>query len=348
MCLESETTVSCVSAIAVIDLAHELLSCKAIHARFLTQLGRPFLSHYKAWQAGTSIQEARLPEQLIVTLWNEASRTTSDQPLGLLIGRKVNLHSKGILANWLSQSDTLEEAFDIFQDNIHLLNPSEQWLKSYYDDHINLTLRFRSPAYPLAAIERSMAAIVAWGSRIAGTKISPLYVSFRHDAPRKLSQYKAIFGPELRFSEERDSLGFSLQTFALPTLSANSYLKGLLEARAASISTLLGTSEKHFTREVQTLLTENMPLYCQIGEACKTLNVSRSTLFRRLKSEHTSFSRLVVDARLVTAAHLEKNGAVPTAIAEALGFRDSGSYYRFRKTYAVSEPPRTQSPSLVR
>lgn len=339
MRVQPPTNTHTVSAIAVIDLANELLSLKAINASFFSRLGHQFQANYEAWKSGTSIQEARLPEHLMVDLWNEASRARRDDPLGLLIGLKVNPKSKGILANWLSQSDTLEEAFAIFSDNIHLLNPSENWQMERYDDRITLTLSFRSPDYPPEAIDRSMAAIVAWGSMMAGKRILPLHASFRCAAPRQLKKYIEVFGDDLRFSHPTDSLCFSLETFSQPTKGANRYLKGLLEKRAAELSENIRQTKKSYTREVRSLLAEDMPRYCQIEAACKALNVSRSTLFRKLKSEETNFTQLLIDARLARAQHFEKMGTDHTSIAEVLGFKDGGSYYRFRKAYASLSKP---------
>ena len=145
-----------VSAIAVIDLANELVEKNYIKEVDLADLGKHFLDLYEEWKNHESIQECRLPEGLLISLWQHTETHCSESDIGLKIGSKVNLKSKGVLANWLSQCNTLSEAFSTFSTNISLLNPSECWEKTEDGDQIKLAVQFTSPQYPSIAIDRSM------------------------------------------------------------------------------------------------------------------------------------------------------------------------------------------------
>jgi AraC-like DNA-binding protein len=119
-----------VSAVAVLDLADELRVRELIDETELAQLGSEFNEIYQRWQQGEAIQEARLPESLLVYLWQKAQQAEDDgrvQNLGLSFGSQLNEQALGVLANWLFQCQTLGEAFATFSKHIVLMNPAESW-----------------------------------------------------------------------------------------------------------------------------------------------------------------------------------------------------------------------------
>jgi AraC-like DNA-binding protein len=59
--------------------------------------------------------------------------------------------------------------------------------------------------------------------------------------------------------------------------------------------------------------------------------MSRATLYRKLKEEKTTFSGIVKQVRMDKLLVLYTQQASSEKIAEALGFSDVSSFYRFRK-----------------
>jgi len=321
-----------VSAIAVIDLANELVEKNYIKGLELADLGKHFLDLYEGWQNHESIQEYRLPEGLLILLWQHAETHCSEADIGLKIGSKVNLKSKGVLANWLSQCNTLAEAFSTFSTNISLLNPSECWEKTEEDDQIKLTVRFTSPQYPSIAIDRSMAAILSWSRALSKEDISLSRVSLVRSAPKGYNKYTSVFGQVVSFDQAENALWLSKKYFNQTIKEANPYLKELVAKQATSLNVLLSkNSTRSFVETINILLHEDLARYCQIGEICSAIHVSRSTLFRKLKSEGTSFTKLVKEVRFRDLKKSKLSHISHNDIAEQLGFKDIGSYYRFRK-----------------
>lgn len=319
-----------VSAIAVIDLANELLDAACISNDELSKLGDEFNALYSEWKNNKPIQEARLPENLLVMLWEQASESKNDPNLGLNIGSKVNNKTKGVLANWLCQCNTLSEAFDTFRDNIHLLNPSESWEKTELKDRVKISVHFKSNRYPLLAVDRSMAASISWSSALIGSQIKPIRVSFTHTKSNRIHRYEEIFGQNIEFGSEENAIEFSKEAFNQPVKAANPYLKSLLETKARELSSSLSANPS-ISEKVTSLLTKDLPLYCQIESVCQVLNLSRSTLYRKLKNEGLNYTSLVKQVRINKIKSLEGKTVNHYDIAEALGFSDIGSYYRFRK-----------------
>jgi len=331
---EHSSTAS-VSAVSVIDLANELVERGCISQDCLHGLGEDFQTLYLAWKADQTIQEARLPEHLLTQLWKVAGEQgTSD--IGLEIGAKVNDQARGVLANWMFQCNTLSEVFSVFSQNIHLLNASEVWTKTELPDQIKLTLEFNSPHYPSIAIDRSMAAIMSWSSALTGKTVKANLVTFSQPEPEETDKYTELFGPRITFGHDENALIFPRSSFDLPVQHSNPYLKKLLKHQAEELSQCLSLNASLMTSssdKVRKLLTQDLQSFCQIDSMCAVLHVSRSTLYRKLKGEGTSFSDLVKEARLAKIQDMRHLQKTPEVLSELLGFSDVGSYYRFKRIH---------------
>lgn len=326
-----------VSAIAVLDLAQELFNLSCISHTQLSDLGDHFNTLYNAWQNNKAIQEERLPEFLLIKLWDEASKSDQIPDLGLLIGRKVNLKARGILATWLFQCDSLTDAFETFNKNIHLLNSNEVWVRSNCGDDIKLTHHFKSEAYPVVAAERSMAAAVAWGSALTDCKVTPTQANFTRMKPECTKRYHEIFGENVVFASQENSVCFPKEIFDSSIRDPNPFIRMLVEEKANEISSSL-SSRSSVTEKVNSLLCQNLKVYCHVQAVCEALNQSRSTLYRKLKLEGSNYSELVKIARKRTLDNNKSESISHGDLAESLGFRDVSSYYRFCKDNKLSKP----------
>lgn len=317
-----------VSAIAVIDLANELMERGIIDESYLIELGDDFCLLYAAWKVKEPIQEQRLPEEILILLWNQADKGTLNSDLGIDIGSKVNIQSKGVLATWLFQCDTLSEAFDVFSKNIALLNPSECWKKTDHGDQIKLCFTLKDSKYPAIAIDRSIAAMLSWSRVLTEAEITPIRIELSRPVPDDLAEFTAVLGNDLIFNCKEDCIVLSKEAFNQNIQGADPYLKSLVSKQALAINGRIDT-DNTLTNSVDKLLCNNLATYCQISAVCNALHVSRSTLFRKLKAEDTNFTIRVKEARILKIKENKNIG--DDALREMLGFQDISSYYRFRK-----------------
>ncbi len=100
-----------VSAIAVVDLANELMTRGLITETDLNNISRDVYSEYKRFIKGESIIERRLEEGHLLSLW---CRIENDSRFAFDIGSTVNKKAKGLLANWISYSESLAQSILIF------------------------------------------------------------------------------------------------------------------------------------------------------------------------------------------------------------------------------------------
>lgn len=284
--------------------------------------------------------EARLPESTLLHLWELLDQQTTKPGIGLAIGQTIEPDSKGLLASWVSQANTLEEAFEIFITNIELMNPSETWKILQHGPLITLSLETKNAhVYPTSAIERSMSALVSW-ARTLSTHTFPLkQATFTFSTPTYEDLFSPLFGEQIHFNTDSNSLSFSKELFALPVISSNELLKSIVEQKAkialaklahnASLSSKVESLIRSAMSQGQTLSMER---------ASSILAKSRQTLYRQLKQEGTDFQTIYNKTRKQLAFDLlrEERNTI-SAVSLQLGFKDTSSFYKaFRRWTGVS------------
>ncbi|WP_281647724.1 AraC family transcriptional regulator ligand-binding domain-containing protein [Parendozoicomonas sp. Alg238-R29] len=321
-----------VSAIAVLDLANELVEAKVLsEAGFRERF--PDIHHLKLQlqqQSGLVIEEMRLPESELIRLWQILEQHPAASYMGLKIGQKVNLQAKGILANWISQCDTLAHAFHTFQAYIELLNPSEYWTLEDLGQTLRLSFRFQDSHYPAPAVERSIAALMAWAEFLCGQKIKVIRAGFRHQQPVDQTLHQILFGPDLTFSNNDNFIEFKAEIFNQPIQTSNTYLQDILRNKATEF---LSHCQRNTSYKVRKLIESDTVHYSRIETICQRLYMSRSKLYRQLKDEGTSYRDILDSVRKSAAVKYKEAGISDNTIAINLGFQDAASYYKARKRW---------------
>ena len=317
-----------VSAIAVVDLANEMIIRNLIDQADLKALSVDAFNEYHLFKSNESIVEHRLAESDLVSLWRLVD-TQSD--FSFRVGSTVNQQAKGILANWISYSDTLAQAFDIFTQNVELLNYAEHWQVTEGDTYVELEFKHQSAlVYVSAAIERSMVAVIAWGNSFVQNPLEIYSASFTFPQPDHESEYVTLFGEQVEFNSNVNRIVLLKSQFHQKLDSANPYLRDVLKERSISIQRSMD-SIISAAASVTELLIKDLAHYSAIENTLSELHMSRATLYRKLKEENTTFSGIVKQVRMDKLLVLNTQQANSEKIAEALGFSDVSSFYRFRK-----------------
>jgi AraC-like DNA-binding protein len=318
-----------VSAIAVIDLANEMITSKLIDEADLKALSMEVFNEYRLFKSNEAIVEHRLAEAHLVSLWNLVD-AQSDFTFNM--GSRVNQQAKGVLANWISYSDTLAQAFDIFTQNVGLLNHAEQWQATEGDTYVELEFQYQSAlTYPNVAIERSMVAVIAWGNYFVQQPLVIYSASFSFPKPGHNAEYEKLFGSNITFSSEVNRIVLLKEQFHQQLDSANLYLRNVLQQRSHAIQRSMD-SLTSVAASVTELLVKDLAGYSTIENILTALPMSRTTLYRKLKEQSTTFSDLVKQTRLDKLLVLKAQGASSEECAHLLGFTDVSSFYRFSKS----------------
>jgi len=329
-----------VSNTAVLDLLETCSTLKLIDESDLDSLGI---------QRSTLNDPAlRFSENKLIELWNWIAENSTLPEVGLLIGQTVNPSAKGLLASWVSQTESIGEALEVFRTNITLMNPSESWDIQEHDGLCSLKFSLRkNKLYPSIAIERSMSAMVAWGRLLSGHKFPLIEARFSFPATPYHEHFVSIFGNTSTFEMSENCLIFDKKLLKLPILNGNQFLKSLIEDKAkAALQALTNdysvTSRTKIAIE-KILLSKSV---ISIDAVCDELATSRQTLYRKLKEEGGDYKTLSDDYKKSAALKLlQKESGNITSISLRLGYKDTSSFYKaFKRWFGMS--PRSYLRSL--
>ena len=157
-------------------------------------------------------------------------------------------------------------------------------------------------------------------------------VHFQYPAPDYKATYKEIFGDNLHFEQQENKIVFPAAVLGRPSPRAQPYVRQILIKHATELLVSL-PSEQTFSRQVQEKIIEGLPWGpISVDKVAADLNMSRQTLYRRLKEEDTSFQELTDQARKELAATYLKTGAYtisPTPLT------DSSKKIRYKRKWTA-------------
>ena len=156
----------------------------------------------------------------------------------------------------------------------------------------------------------------------------PLGAYFAFPAPADLGQYRAAFGPGLRFEQPFTGLVLSSRDLASPNRLSDPLLRPYAQQFLEAAVTRKGPSATaRVTELVELLLPAGR---CSLTAVAQALRVDPRTLRRHLAREGTSFSAIVDEARAALAQrHLGSGAQSMTEISQLLGFETPGAFSRW-------------------
>ena len=173
-------------------------------------------------------------------------------------------------------------------------------------------------------------------NKVASTKITPEYATFRHPQPVDISEYKRIFGEKLYFEEDENALIFSKEALEVETIHQNPSLLKIFETEAEkSLGLYFHGSVKD---EVAGIILASMDGFeFSLQDVAAKMGLHPRSLQKRLQEDNTSFAAVLSEVRQKLALHYLSKGADATTIAVCLGYSELSAFLRaFKKWYGVS------------
>jgi AraC-like DNA-binding protein len=285
-------------------------------------------------------------------LWNLASRHSEDPLLGLHVGMRVEPHSIGVLGQALSNANTLEHAYTLFQRYgrlvydeplVELVSDGEEAaLRVVRDSNID-------PEQVRPLIEFLVASLLhIAGALMGGSQRGNQFlkrVEFRHTAAVSESHYRRICqAPEVSFSGNYNALVFDIAAFQQPVVWADQ--KRLAEITAsADLALRKLATERDIVARVRAAITRRLlgkaPTLVKIAEDCA---MSRATLQRKLALQNTNFQAQLDDVRLEIAADMlaDRRNRI-TDIALILGYSETAAFDHAYKRWTGSTPQQNRA-----
>ncbi|MCP8883665.1 AraC family transcriptional regulator [Devosia sp. XJ19-1] len=287
--------------------------------------------------------DARLPFDRYAALVGLAHKTTGDTGLSLRFGAAVGMADLSILGLIMEASATMGEAFVQMQRYGRLAlaaDPSlpPRFAMEHHGERLYLVDRGPDPDSFPEMTEEAFAQLTC-GPRRFLTRPHVLSVHVTHEAPRHAELYAEIFACPVHFGAVFNALELPLDIADWPVARERRYVFGVLCEKAESL-----LREAVPVASIRALLDAAIRASLHQGEPgadplARSLGFSRSTLFRRLRDEGTSFARVLDGVRHDLALQYLAGGRSSLAeIAYLLGFSEPAALSRAFQRWTGETP----------
>jgi len=283
------------------------------------------------------------------TLWDIALTYTKNPAIGLVVGEKVDPSRFSIVTQASFQCETAREGLEKYTRFFSIVNQAASLALNIEGDLATLEFQFESPEfYSISEMERTMVSILTRSHYALGHKAIPKKIFFQHAAPDYLDQYETVFQAPLFFDQDKTAIVFDQKWLDTKINQSNPHLLNVLTDYAEKLLKKLQP-----TRTTQSKLREFIKLnLCNndnldVKLAAKKLNMSRHTLYRKLKKEGVSFQSLVEEVRQKEAkSHLKENIISISELAYLLGFSELSAFSRAFKRWTGESPAQFRDHAL--
>lgn len=294
-------------------------------------------------------RDTRIPLARYQALIQAAETACNEPALALLYGEAVDMPEVSLVGLIMTASETMGEAFAQMQRfgalAVELAMPpgvprfgivprgAEIWMVDNRPD----PNAFRQ-------LSESAFARLVCGPRRFLAQPHVLEVCFTHPAPASTAQHARVFQCPVTFSSPWNAMRLHPDITGWRVAQQPSYVFGILAERAGALLKNLETGrtlrcavEARLLRTLHTGLANADAIAADLG-------ISRQTLFRRLKSEGTSFKLVLDDLRRRMAIdYLAAHKTSVNETAYLVGFSDAPAFSRAFKRWTGKSPREMRS-----
>lgn len=275
----------------------------------------------------------------------------TNQCLGLISGAFIHMSGWGILSNMMLSCATIGEASrnvlvyePLFNSCIRTQQVEKEGLIYHQIDFPD----FSDDEKIRHIVEFDFSAIVRLAEFLTNnTDIRNhliVKVCFKHKAPNNIEIYKPILGNNIEFSCRQNILIFDKKVFDLPIVTANKETLSILLNQAENTYKNKSNMAQSIIDKINMYLTINIP-HGKIHrkQVCQYLNISASTLSRRLQDHNVTFRELH-EAALAAAAKdmLKSDHTSLQEIAFRLGYNNASAFNYAFKNWTGCTPSQYQ------
>lgn len=268
-----------------------------------------------------------------------AAERLGDEALGLTIARHIPIGGLGLIDYALCTSATLRDALERVSRNYGVA--TQRVKLALVERGTQTALLFeRRPGVSHSRhwIEFSFAILTERARQTLGHDVSPVLVSFRHDAPARVDVHSAFFGTEVRFSAPEDCLGFARDLLDEHLRTAAASLAELLDARmqAARSTEDRDAFVERVSEAIGAVLEERE---AGLEAVAARLHTSTRTLQRELSRRGTSHKELLDSVRRERAHALLAEGTMTVAeVAARLAYSEPSAFFRAFRRWTGTSP----------
>lgn len=282
---------------------------------------------------------ARITAEQYSALFQRLVEGMEDECLGLL-SRPLKRGSLALMTRSALGAPSLNSAirrmartFQILQDDILIVLVTD-------GEHTGLSLQPTDPSRTHAVFLHELLLRVLWRvlAWLAGGSLRIRGFDFAFAAPAHADSYAQVFPATQRFGCARSAFWFDSARLTDPVRRDEAALRAFI-ADAQSQVIVPKRGDDLLSSRVRDNLQLRLPAWPDLATVAHTLHMAPSTLQRRLAAEGSSFQALKDELRRDLAiVRLSSSGVTLSALADELGFSDSGAFQRAFKGWTGSAP----------
>lgn len=287
------------------------------------------------------VPHARIPASSFGGLWLAVAHELDDEFFGLDC-RPMKCGSFALLCHSMLHSRTLGSALRKILRGFALLLDDIRGELLVAGERAFVRLHNRIEPAPARRFADETFLVMVHGLMcwLAGRRIPLLRADFVHPRPPHAAEYVAMFSRFLRFQAEHTQVEFDVRALDSPVVQDEHALKAFLRTAPQSVF-LKYKNEEGWSARVR------HQLRCCLGKRtwptlhtiARALNVSSTTLRRRLDAEGTSFQSIKDELRRDAAVHrLVASSESIAEIAAQLGFEETSAFHRAFKRWCGMQP----------
>jgi AraC-like DNA-binding protein len=293
---------------------------------------------------GATLADIHSPQGLTAAqldaIFSSALELSQDPTLGLRLGSKINITAQGIIGYALMTSTTVEDALNLLVRYNRALLPSLRI--SLHRGDARAALRVEGSQLPRQLeqhyVELLYAAIAHNGRIFTGAQTSTTSLALDYSPRCDPQRYYDIFGPNVSFDQPLRALSFDKEALGYRISTAD---PAALEIFRRECDRLIvrGGHGGTINERVQQVLLQSGSEFPTAARVAQQLNMSESTLQRRLTAEGWRYQQLLDRVRYTLADEYLTGTLLPVAeIAALLGFSDATNFRRSYRRWSGTTP----------
>jgi AraC-like DNA-binding protein len=273
-------------------------------------------------------------------LVHEIAETSSRKGLGLDFAERIQLASHGSLGFAISHGVDLNECLELisryYQTRMQAIKISNKLENNEYV----LSIHENCDWHPIRTLlyEVLLSSLLNVIKFVIGKEVSHCSAHFPFPAPSWQKKYHELLPCTVQFDQPEAAIRIPLALLSITSATANP--RSIDFARTQCDQELTRLNQFSTLSEKVSSLIENRKDYSiTIEEAAHTLNMSKSTLARKLKQEQNSYSDILSNLRKQQARSLLLNtNSSIESIALSLGYDDASNFTRSFKRWFECSP----------
>lgn len=188
--------------------------------------------------------------------------------------------------------------------------------------------------------EATLSATVVVLRAMTETEISPIQVTFKHDPPSKLDDYKQAFRCPVLFNQAFYSISYKTADLEIRTAKADKSINGFLLERVDEETKGIEVNVSKLAHDIELLIKDSLPSGIPgVAQISDHLGMSNRTLTRRIAEHGITFRDLIKKVQEDVSKDLLKDPSQSLAqIAFQTGFSEQSAFNRAFKRWTGLSP----------